>query len=73
MQPRLPNTTVKAMSSVSCLLHAPVGGDSHESLGTLGDYSPVPQLAIIGYHWSGSFLLAQTLLEVICSCLIQAS
>jgi hypothetical protein len=33
-----------------------VRGNSPEGLGMVGDYSPVPQLAIIGYSWSGTLL-----------------
>ncbi len=35
---------------------ASVGGDSAEGLGMVRDYSPVPQLAIIGYSCSGTLL-----------------
>jgi hypothetical protein len=35
---------------------ASVGGDSPEGLGMVGDYSSVPQVAIIGYSWSGTLL-----------------
>jgi hypothetical protein len=35
---------------------ASVGGDSPEGLGMVRDYSSVPQLAIIGYSWSGTLL-----------------
>jgi hypothetical protein len=61
------------MSPVSCFLQASVGGDPPEGLRTVGDYPFVPQMAIIGYSWSGTLLLAQALLEVILPCQIQAS
>ncbi len=35
---------------------ASVGGDSPKGPGMVGDYSSLPQLAIIGYGWSGMLL-----------------
>ncbi len=56
MQPWFSDTTVRAVSSMSCLLVAPVSGDTPNGLGIVRDCFPVPQLKIIGYSWSGLLL-----------------